>query len=69
MLELFLAFIYAFNWFILVYFLLLNLFYFILLCISAVAVARYNREFILTRGVKLPAAFVKPFSLLIPAFN
>jgi len=69
MLDLFLVFLVGFNWFILFYFVALNFFYFLILIVSAVAVARYNREFVLTRGVRLPLAFVNPFSILVPAYN
>ena len=65
----FLEFLYWFNWFILGYFILLNGFYFLLLIISSFAVARYNKEFVVTKGVRLPITFVKPFSILVPAYN
>ncbi len=69
MLDFFLVFLGGFNLFILFYFISLNLFYTALIFIASFAVSRYNNEYLLHRGIRLPLKFIKPFSLLIPAYN
>ncbi len=61
--------LYWFEWFVIAFFVSLNLFYLVLLMFAARAVSEYNYEYILDRGATLPRHFQKPFSLLIPCYN
>jgi len=67
--NLFLDFLYWFNWFVLIFFVSLNLFYTFLLIVSALSIRSYNRNFIIAHDNREQPELTKPFSLLIPAYN
>jgi len=69
MLEVLLNFIYYFEWFIIAFFVSLNLFYLLLLMISSRAMWEHNVQYALTRGTHLSVRFTKPFSIIVPAYN
>lgn len=69
MLNHFLDILYWFNWIVLIYFVVLNLFYCVLLIVSAISIKLYNKDFDVSVGTQLRPEISKPFSLLIPAYN
>ncbi len=69
MLTVFHSVLYASDVFVFWYFVALNAIYMILLGIAAKAMYEYNEERRIERGVALPPEFMKPFSVIMPAFN
>lgn len=69
MAEPFVTFLYGFNWFVLLYFVVLSCFYAFLMVVSGFAVRSYNREYTLLEGTELSPSLIKPFSVLVPAYN
>ncbi len=58
-----------FNNMIFWYFVVLNVFYLFLLLLAAGTLSRYRNRMRMERGIKLPEEFMKPFSVLVPAYN
>jgi cellulose synthase/poly-beta-1,6-N-acetylglucosamine synthase-like glycosyltransferase len=61
--------LYYLNYFVLIYFVLINLVYSILLIFSLIAIRKYNLEYSLSFGTNLSDNLLKPFSILVPAYN
>ena len=51
------------------YFVALSSFYALLLMFSVAAVKKYNREYAVVMGTGLNPSLIKPFSILVPAYN
>lgn len=58
-----------FNHMIFWYFVVLNLFYFLLLVLAAITLNEYRNRMRAERGISLPEEFKRPFSILVPAHN
>lgn len=65
----FLEFLYGFQWFVLWFFFALNLFYLLLLAVSARVAKSYVARLKIERGLNLPPEFAKPFAALVPSHN
>jgi cellulose synthase/poly-beta-1,6-N-acetylglucosamine synthase-like glycosyltransferase len=69
MLTAFHSVLYATDWFFFWYFIALNSIYMVLLAVAAKAMLEYKNQREVRRGVPLPEEFMKPFSVVVPAFN
>ena len=69
MLTVFHSAVYISDWFVFWYFVFLNAIYTLLIAIAAREMLRYANERKIQHMVSLPPEFMKPYSVLVPAFN